>query len=393
MKSTFQNLSILFFALVLLLCANFADAQVSPFGGLGNAQFFDNNGELLTAGVLYSYQAGSTTQQATYTDSTGTIQNPNPIPFSSGARVSIWLSSGALYKFVLCLQNDGAFCAPSDVLFSVDQVPGAASGGSSGGGSSPFTGTFISGSANPASSGILRLSSGDTVCWRNVAGSANLCFRKDTNDLLSWDGGSLKFPEVGAPGCVPGFDQIWADNSAHRWKFCNNGSTSGQIVSSGVDINTSDQVVNVHFGAAIVPLCNTAPVANELLQYNGSQACWYGAEEIMAGPQSIPSLTSPCTLSGSGDCIFYTFGAAHLLTRLTVATSAAPSGCSPNAIIGVKDMTSGTVLLSATPTATGVVTTTGFATLPAGDVIAIGLLTAGGGACTSGAFTPTAVYE
>ena len=58
--------------------------------------------------MLYSYQAGTTTQQATYVDYTGTVLNPNPIPFGSGARVAIWLTSTASYKFVLCQQNDGA---------------------------------------------------------------------------------------------------------------------------------------------------------------------------------------------------------------------------------------------------------------------------------------------
>src|SRR5215472_2604793 len=115
---------------LVFLCATLCTwaQNVSPFQGLGVAQWFDNNGKPLTAGVLYSYQAGTTTQLGTYTDSTGTVLNPNPLPFTSGARVNIWLLSGSYYKFVLCSQNDGAFCAPGDVLFSVDQVPGNPAG-------------------------------------------------------------------------------------------------------------------------------------------------------------------------------------------------------------------------------------------------------------------------
>src|SRR6202043_2858623 len=96
-----------FLAIFLLLAASAFGQTVCPFQGLGNAQFFDNNGKPLTSGVLYSYQAGTTIQQATYTDSTGTIQNPNPITFTTGARVGIWLTSAQFYKLVLCLQNDG----------------------------------------------------------------------------------------------------------------------------------------------------------------------------------------------------------------------------------------------------------------------------------------------
>src|SRR6266581_7046184 len=110
--------------LVLLFAAAGVSAQtVAPIGALGSIQFLDNSGVPLTNGVLYSYQAGTTTQQATFTDSSGTVQNTNPVAFGSGGRAQIWLSVGSFYKFVLCLQNDGPFCAAGDILFTVDQVP------------------------------------------------------------------------------------------------------------------------------------------------------------------------------------------------------------------------------------------------------------------------------
>jgi len=196
MKTTIARYSVLIFALVLAL-ASFSHGQVTPFMSLGNAQFFDNNGKPLTAGVLYSFQAGTSTQQATYTDATGSTLNPNPIPFGSGARVAIWLNSVSIYKFVLCLQNDGPTCAPADVLFSVDQVP--ACPGCSGGGSI-FTGTFISGTALPASTGVLRLASADAICWRNAAGTANLCISNSAvvrgNDQIPGDFLRHQFSEL-----------------------------------------------------------------------------------------------------------------------------------------------------------------------------------------------------
>lgn len=224
MKYIFDKFPVLVFALVLF-CACFAHSQVSPFMALGNAQFFDNNGKPLTAGVLYSYAAGTTTQQATYTDSTGLTMNPNPIPFDSGARVGIWLTSSLTYKFVLCSQNDGANCAPADVLFSVDQVP-ACPGCSAGG--NTFTGTFISGSPNPASTGILRLASSDAICWRNTAGTTNLCISKDTSDVLSWAGGTVKYPELACSETQTGYDFLCPNSSLHRFSISNNnGSYAG----------------------------------------------------------------------------------------------------------------------------------------------------------------------
>jgi hypothetical protein len=263
-------------ALVLAFCGSTVAQSVAPIGGVGSIQFLSNTGVPLTNGVLYVFQAGTTTQAVSYTDYTGTVQNPNPVPFSTGGRATIWLSVGAYFKLVLCLQNDGPVCAPSDVLFSIDQVPGGGTSGSGGGGGS-FTGTFISGTSPPATTGALRLASSDSICWRNQSGTTNLCFSKNSNDLLTWVGGSLIFPEVSsiAGSCVTaGFDCVWADSSAHRWMMSNNGGTPAQMVASGVDINTSDQVTQVHFGATAIPFSSTPPSTIgglTYLKYNGSQ--------------------------------------------------------------------------------------------------------------------------
>jgi len=75
---------------------------LSPFAGVG-AQFFDNNGNILSGGKIYTYAAGSTTPQATYIDATGGTPNTNPIVLNSAGRAAtaIWLSQGVSYKFVL----------------------------------------------------------------------------------------------------------------------------------------------------------------------------------------------------------------------------------------------------------------------------------------------------
>lgn len=81
---------------------------LSPVGGVAG-QFFDNNGNPLTGGKLYSYVAGTTTPQATYTSSAGTVAHSNPIILDAGGRVpggEIWLTDGLQYKFVLKNAND-----------------------------------------------------------------------------------------------------------------------------------------------------------------------------------------------------------------------------------------------------------------------------------------------
>jgi hypothetical protein len=81
---------------------------LSPVGGAG-AQFFDNNGNPLTGGKLYTYAAGTTTPQVTYTSSAGNVAHTNPIVLDAAGRVpgssEVWLQF-APYKFVLKTSTD-----------------------------------------------------------------------------------------------------------------------------------------------------------------------------------------------------------------------------------------------------------------------------------------------
>ena len=62
---------------------------------------FDNNGSPLANGLLYSYIAGTTTPQATYTDSTGGTPNTNPVVLNARGEANVWLNPTQGYKLVL----------------------------------------------------------------------------------------------------------------------------------------------------------------------------------------------------------------------------------------------------------------------------------------------------
>lgn len=64
-------------------------------------RFFDTNGNPLAGGKVYSYQAGTTTPQATYTDATGTSANTNPVILDASGEADIWLDQALSYKIVL----------------------------------------------------------------------------------------------------------------------------------------------------------------------------------------------------------------------------------------------------------------------------------------------------
>jgi len=81
---------------------------LSPVGGVA-AQFFTNAGVPLSGGKIYTYAAGTSTPQATYTTGAGNIQHSNPIVLDAAGRVptgEIWLTDGSSYKFVLKDAND-----------------------------------------------------------------------------------------------------------------------------------------------------------------------------------------------------------------------------------------------------------------------------------------------
>lgn len=84
-------------------------------------QFFANDGTVLAGGKLYTYAAGGTTNQATYTTSGGGVANTNPVVMDSAGRPvsgGIWLAA-ASYRFDL-------FTSAGVLVWSVDNVTGSA---------------------------------------------------------------------------------------------------------------------------------------------------------------------------------------------------------------------------------------------------------------------------
>jgi len=81
--------------------------NLSSFAGAG-AQFFDDNGNPLSGGKIYTYAAGTTTPAVTYTTSAGTVANTNPIILDAAGRTpyEIWLAIGSLYKFIVKTSTD-----------------------------------------------------------------------------------------------------------------------------------------------------------------------------------------------------------------------------------------------------------------------------------------------
>jgi hypothetical protein len=99
--------------------------NLSPIGGSG-WQFFDNSGNVLTGGKLYTYAAGTTTPLASYTSVAGNVAHTNPIILDASGRISnggqVWLVLGLSYKFILKTSTDVQ-------IWSADNITGIAGAG------------------------------------------------------------------------------------------------------------------------------------------------------------------------------------------------------------------------------------------------------------------------
>lgn len=94
-------------------------AQLSP---LPVFRAWDNLGFPLFGGKLFSYIAGTVTKQATYTDSTQTTPNSNPIILNYRGEAQVWLDPTKSYKLVLAPANDTD--PPTNPFWTVDQISG-----------------------------------------------------------------------------------------------------------------------------------------------------------------------------------------------------------------------------------------------------------------------------
>lgn len=109
-------------------------------GPEAQTQYLDMSGAPLSGGIVCTYQAGSSTPQATYTDSTGSTPNANPVVLDSAGRANIWWQALA-YKVVLA--GGGTCASPSNLQWTVDNfsVGVFLSGNNTWSGTNTFNGT------------------------------------------------------------------------------------------------------------------------------------------------------------------------------------------------------------------------------------------------------------
>lgn len=330
-------------AFVLCGCPHQVQAQVPvTLAPVVKQQLFDQNGVVLSGGLVCTYQSGTTTPQATYTDYTGTVQNTNPVVLDSSGRANIWLI-GAAYKIVVA--GGGSCASPSNLQYTVDGVPagvflngnnswtgnethsgtetftgplvttdggtlnGTFAGSPNFSGSVNFSGSasfsgglsstfFSSSSSNPAATGLLRLESSDSICWRNNANSADLCMSKSAGDVFS----------VGT----------------HIFAFTDIGQTfTGANTFSGLTTFSNPSSVGAEFNGNI-----RTDASSIVSQYNGLPTASNGVAVTRDAPPSKTAQTADTTLASytteTNPLGLYLVAGYEVLTRAATMTSFLP---------------------------------------------------------------------
>ena len=118
-RSSIGILSSALIGLIILLSPS-ARAQSFSIMPYAKIQFFDANGRPLVGGKVCSYQAGTTTPLATYSDSIGTL-NTNPVTLDSSGRANIWLGTSA-YKIQLQDSTGTPGVCNGQVIWTVDNI-------------------------------------------------------------------------------------------------------------------------------------------------------------------------------------------------------------------------------------------------------------------------------
>jgi hypothetical protein len=108
-------------AIVSALWAHGAAAQSVVLSPWPKAHFDDNNGNPCVGCKLFTYLAGTTTKQLTYTDSGGGTANVDPVILDARGEANVWLTAGLTYKYVLAPSTDSD--PPTNAYWTVDDIP------------------------------------------------------------------------------------------------------------------------------------------------------------------------------------------------------------------------------------------------------------------------------
>lgn len=215
-------------------------------------QFFDNNGNPLNGGKVYTYEAGTTTPKTTFTDSTGDTQNANPVILDSAGRAAIWLGDGG-YKFILKTSADVT------VGGTFDNIGGVASTAFAGNTQEISSNTTVDATlANSAfiATAALTLSlldvatAGESFYFSVYAPGGDVTIDPDTTETIN-NASTLVIPQ-GSSAIISCDGDEWWTIAASSPSFSGNNSFTGNNTFTGKVLYPDDGELTIASGAITV---------------------------------------------------------------------------------------------------------------------------------------------
>lgn len=298
--------------------------SLSLYAGAG-AQFFDNNGVPLAGGLIYVYDAGTTTPAATYTSSSASTNNTNPIVLDSAGRTpaQIWLTAGASYKFVL-QTSTGVLIKTDDNIFAsyeLNKVVGVTVGQ---GGNQIATNVAVGNTAlDSNTTGTNNTAAGFDALTANTDGIQNTAFGSAALDANT--GGDYN-TAVGYSALTTATTANY--NTALGYRALNAALTGAGNTGAGADAllqatGSNNTALGYQAGDALTTGSN-----NTIIGHGADASSATASNEITLGNASVTSLRVPG--------LSFTAGVKwHNSSTLTVATlpAAATAGAGARAVV------------------------------------------------------------
>ena len=111
------------FILTILLLLSFStisfSAEISPTFVRFQAVI---SGGVVAGGTVDTYETGTSTRKATFTDQGGLVENLNPVELDANGQADIWLTAAEQYRFVVS-DSDGVVLATVDEIIGTPRTP------------------------------------------------------------------------------------------------------------------------------------------------------------------------------------------------------------------------------------------------------------------------------
>jgi hypothetical protein len=236
---------------------------MSVLGPVPKAQFLTATGEPLVGGKVYTYAAGTTTPQATYTSASGVSANTNPVILDARGEANIWYTNGVSYKVVL---KDSA----DSTIWTVDNISIAGSMATQNSNAVSITGgtigsgvTFNGNTTGTASNvtGVVAVANGGT--------GSNLAANARTNLGAAASGANTDITALDQSTLVVANGTIAATSMGFR-----GAPQNAQTASYGLVLADNGKHISITTGGVTVPANSAAafPIGATVVIYNNSGA-------------------------------------------------------------------------------------------------------------------------